>query len=117
MSIDKPVLMPCPAITSFQTLGLFFKQQRDMLVLQLEHEKIKHELEIKKQIEVERMCHDLEREKLDLEKSWLAMIRDGTLASGVRGRKGSSVPRFDEKKKTSKQPAMQLTTAHQRLHF
>ena len=38
---------------SFQTQGLTFEQQKELLLLQLEHEKSKYEMEAKKQIELE----------------------------------------------------------------
>lgn len=61
---------------------------------------MKHdELEIKKLIEVERIRQELERAKLDLEKSRLAVIKDGTLAGEAPGGQAPSysVPGFDVK--------------------
>ncbi len=96
MPEDKQELPPSSIALSFQTHGLTFEQQKEMLVLQLEHEKMKHELEIKseemkheleikRQIEVERIRQESEKARLDLEKSRLSMIRDGKLTGEAQG--------------------------------
>lgn len=94
---DKPVLPTCSLVSSFiQTLGLTFEQQKELLVLQFENQKNKHKLEIKKQIEFERMHQEMDRAKMDLERSRLAMIKDGTLGGEARGGPNpGTVPRFD----------------------
>ncbi len=46
------------------THGLTFEQQKEMLMLQLDHEKMKHELDIKKQLEVEKMRQSIEKAKI-----------------------------------------------------
>lgn len=52
---------PSPALT-FHAQGLTFEQQKEILMLKLEHEKIKHELEIKKQLELRRIWISMMRE-------------------------------------------------------
>lgn len=83
----------CFPFSSFiQAHGLTFELQKEMLVLQLEHDKIKH-----KQIEVERMHQELDRANMDLERSRSAMRKEGTLTGEARRglTPGSFVPRFD----------------------
>lgn len=87
---------PSPAASQFQSQGLTFEQQKEILILQMEHEKMKQELEIKKQLELERIRQESERAKLDLERQRLALVRDGMLSEN-QGRQvaSSPAPRFD----------------------
>ena len=86
----------------FQASALSFEQQREMLLLQQEHEKIKwehdrehdrvryerdqehdkrkYELGIEKEITVERMRQESEKAKIELEGHRLAILRDGALS-------------------------------------
>lgn len=80
------VLLLC---LSLPTQGLTFEQQKEILLLQMAHEKVKHELEIKKWIEVERICQQSEKAKLDLEVYCLPMVRHGILSGEDQGRIGA----------------------------
>ncbi len=78
------------------THGLTFEQQKEMLMLQLDHEKMKHELDIKKQLEVEKMRQSIEKAKIDLEGDRLLMVREGLLSSEAHDRQQArSSDRFD----------------------
>lgn len=50
-----------------QTQGLTFEQQKELLLLQLQHDWLKHEVQIKKQVEIERIRQETETERARLE--------------------------------------------------
>ncbi|XP_036974481.1 uncharacterized protein LOC119030758 [Acanthopagrus latus] len=59
--------------------NLTFEQQKEMLLLQLEHEKVKQRTEIEKQIAIEKMPCEMEQAKLSLQRSRLELIRSGKM--------------------------------------
>ncbi|KAI9523060.1 hypothetical protein NQZ68_031920, partial [Dissostichus eleginoides] len=54
-----------------------FEQHKEMLLLQLSHDKMRYEMEFEKEIAVERMRQETEKAKLDMEGQRLSMGRDG----------------------------------------
>lgn len=79
-----PVPASPPAVgIPFQTRGLTFEQQKELLLLQMEHENHKCELEAKKQIELE-VIRQREGYRLSLGKDgkWAAESQQGQV-SGV----------------------------------
>ncbi|CAJ1087102.1 uncharacterized protein LOC117532417 [Xyrichtys novacula] len=93
-----------PTALQFLAPGLTFEQQKEILILQMEHEKIKQEhekmtqeLEMKKQLELARIHQESERAKVDLERQRLTLVRDGRLSGEDQDRQGasSSAHRFD----------------------
>ena len=52
MTADPEVLSPVVTTILVQMQGLTFEQQKELLLIQMEQEKCKQELEVKKQIEV-----------------------------------------------------------------
>lgn len=74
-------------VSSISMADLSFEQQKELLLLKLEHEK-----------ELERIKYKKEQLKLDLKLQKLAMIKDGRMsASALMG--GSTCPRFDVAKR------------------
>uniref|UniRef100_A0A3B4ZKQ1 Gypsy retrotransposon integrase-like protein 1 n=1 Tax=Stegastes partitus TaxID=144197 RepID=A0A3B4ZKQ1_9TELE len=61
---------------SVQTHGLTFEQQKELLLLQLEHDRTKHESEIRQNIEIEKIRQQIEREKLEVEGYRLSLKPD-----------------------------------------
>ena len=59
--------------------NLTFEQQKEMLLLQLEHDKVKQRTEIEKQIAIEKMHCEMEQAKLSLQKSRLELIKSGEM--------------------------------------
>jgi len=69
-----------PALHYMATGGLTFEQQREMLVLQLDHDKLKQRAEIEKQLAVERLRVQTEEAKLALQQCRLDLIRSGKVS-------------------------------------
>ncbi|KAL7371523.1 hypothetical protein ABVT39_000330 [Epinephelus coioides] len=63
-SIIKANLQECGVLMEVQ--GLTFEQQKELLLLQMEHDKIKFEMEAKKQLELEVIRQQTEKVKLEL---------------------------------------------------
>ncbi|KAL7396595.1 hypothetical protein ABVT39_008360, partial [Epinephelus coioides] len=62
-----PVPLAPPAVSlPVQVQGLTFEQQKELLLLQMEHDKIKFEMEAKKQLELEVIRQQTEKVKLEL---------------------------------------------------
>ncbi|KAL7401353.1 hypothetical protein ABVT39_026844 [Epinephelus coioides] len=62
-----PVPLAPPAVSlPVQAQGLTFEQQKELLLLQMEHDKIKFEMEAKKQLELEVIHQQTEKMKLEL---------------------------------------------------
>ncbi len=85
--VQSPPLLP--NVLSQQP-GLTFEQQKELMRMQLEHERAKHKLEVKKQLELERIRQQSEKAKLDLEGCRLSMIKEGVLSADGGGQAGSS---------------------------
>ncbi|KAG1932777.1 hypothetical protein F2P79_020923 [Pimephales promelas] len=83
---------PIPTIKPIQVQGLTFEQQKELLVMQMDHEKLKHELEIKKQIELERIRQQTEKSKLDLEEYRLSLGEEGRWPSDGREQFRNTLP-------------------------
>ncbi|KAI9519731.1 hypothetical protein NQZ68_025870 [Dissostichus eleginoides] len=62
-----------------QASSLSFEQQKEMLLLQLSHDKMRYEMEFEKEIAVERMRQETEKAKIDMEGQRLSMGRDGAV--------------------------------------
>lgn len=62
-----------------QSTGLSFEQQEELLLLQIEHEKLNHEAEVEKQLTLEKMKYETEQARVTLERERL--IREGRLGS------------------------------------
>lgn len=73
----------------WQASSLSFEQQKEILLLQLSHDKRRYEMEFEKEISVERMRQETEKAKIDMEGQRLSMGE----WHGVQGPK--SPPRFD----------------------
>lgn len=63
------------------TGGLTIEQQKEMLMLQLQHDKMKHDAEIEKQLAVEKLRFQAELAKVALEQYKLDLIKSGKLRS------------------------------------
>lgn len=63
-----------------QGVGLTFEQQRELLLLQMEHEKLKHRVEVDKQLALEKMKIDTKQPGITLELEKLALITEGKLS-------------------------------------
>lgn len=74
-----------------QTQGLTFEQQKELLLLQMEHEKLKCELEAKKQIELEMIHQQTEKARMELESYRLSLGKDNKWAGESEGRQLSGV--------------------------
>ena len=98
-----------PKVTN---VALSFEQQKELLTMQLEHEKLKQQKELEMQLELEQMKFKMEQTKLQLEQYKLDLIKEGKLNdSADRDSLGSSdffprcdvsaklrlVPKFNEK--------------------
>lgn len=76
LAVDEKADSPVSPGVLIQTQGLTFDQQKELLLIQLDHDKCKHELQIKKQIEVERIRQEIEQAKLDLEGHRLSLANN-----------------------------------------
>lgn len=88
--VQAPLVAPLAAPTvavSAQAPGLTFEQQKELLLIQLEFDKQKHELETRKQIELEALRQGTEKAKLELE--------GRRLSEGLSERASASVRAFD----------------------
>ncbi|KAI9529444.1 hypothetical protein NQZ68_011153 [Dissostichus eleginoides] len=68
-----------------QASSLSFEQQKEMLLLQLSHDKMRYEMEFEKEIAVERMRQETEKAKIDMEGQRLSMGRDGAVLGEWHG--------------------------------
>lgn len=62
--------------------NLTFEQKKEMLLLQLEHDKLKQRTKIEKQIAIEKMCCEMEQAKLSLQRCRLDLITNGKMVDG-----------------------------------
>lgn len=78
--------------------NLIFEQQKELLLLQLSHEKDKQwleleRLEMKKQVAIERLRCETEQAKIDLQATRLRLVKDGKLSrEALQGEDVSSAP-------------------------
>lgn len=63
-----------------QVGNLPFEQQKELLLLQMQHEKLKHQIEADKQLALERMKNGTEQARIKLEREKLSLIREGKLS-------------------------------------
>ncbi|XP_030283654.1 uncharacterized protein LOC115587797 [Sparus aurata] len=90
------------AVQSFKVPSgnLTFEQQKELLLLQLAHEKDKQKmemerqrLEFEKQVAIERLRRETEQAKIDLQATRLGLVKEGKLSGEVlQGGDGSSSP-------------------------
>lgn len=78
--------------------GLTFEQRKELLLLQYEQVKMQKRMDKEQELELERLRHNPERMKLDLERSRLQLIQEGKLtpagldvSSGVSDLSGGEV--------------------------
>lgn len=65
------------------SIALSFEQQRELLLLQMEHEKLKHKVQVEKELALENMKFDIEQARITLEHEKLSLIREGRLSQGA----------------------------------
>ena len=100
---DPPVGPPVTALSQMLTSGLTFEQQKELLMIQLDHDKFKLRAELDK----EKIRQQTEQAKLDMEQTRLSLVREGRLSAGDVSRNSSDesdvlgnlrlVPKFSEK--------------------
>lgn len=88
---EAPLNVPFPHNVLYPpvtTTGLTFDQQKELLLLQLEHDKFKLKAETEKQLAVERLRQQTEQAKSGVEQARLQLIKEGKLLAGseVSGR-------------------------------
>ena len=68
-SLGTPALVvsPVAGLSPRLTSGLTFEQQKELLMLQLDHDKFKLKAELEKELAVEKMRQQTEQAKLDME--------------------------------------------------
>ena len=96
---EKNVLSAVPSAVSQSTVlsppltatGLTFDQQKELLMLQLDHDKFKLKAELEKELAVERMRQQTEQAKLEMEQSRLTLIKEGKLSAASELSKKSSL--------------------------
>ncbi|XP_030294105.1 uncharacterized protein LOC115594274 [Sparus aurata] len=90
LGLDKVEGLASPVVTVGGLSSLTFEQQRELLLLQLEHDKIMKTAEMDKQIAVEKLRYQTEQTKLSLEQSRLELLKGGSSVAGVSGEQESS---------------------------
>lgn len=94
MTTDPSEFHPVTSTLPVQAQGLTFEQQKELLLLQMEHDERKRQLDIKKQIELAVIHQQTEKAKLDLQGCWVAQGKASSEDQGGQGT-GSGVSPFD----------------------
>lgn len=75
---NEPTVAPSAApVSSPVDCGLTFEQQKELLLLQLEHDKFKLQVEMEKELALENVWQKTEEARLEVEQSRLQLIREG----------------------------------------
>lgn len=77
-AVSPDTLLSLPLLAT----GLTFDQQKELFMLQLEHDKFKLRVEVEKELEVEKMRQRTEQAKLEMEQARLEVIKEGKLLAG-----------------------------------
>lgn len=80
MELFSPGLATFRSTTNAHNPVLSFEQLKELLLLQLEHDRLKQQQDLEKELEVERFKQEMERAKLMLQQVRLDLVRAGKLS-------------------------------------